>query len=70
MRHVAVSNPLGTLYWLKHGDTGRIKAHFGSIEEWKTIPSWKEMDLSRPSDRPEDAVVLDHGYDETKPLSR
>lgn len=69
MRHVAVSNPLGTLYWFKHGDTGRIKAHFGSIEEWKAIPSWKEMDLSRPSDRPEDAVVLDHGYDETKPLS-
>ena len=27
------------------------------------------MDLSRPSDRPEDAVVLDHGYDETKPLA-
>ena len=69
MKHVAVSNPLGTLYWLKHGDTERIKAHFGSLEEWKAIPDWKDMDLSRPSDNPDDAVVLNHGYDETKPVS-
>ena len=69
MKHVAVSNPLGTLYWFKHGNTERIKAHFGSLEEWRAIPDWKHQNLSRPSDDPEKAVVLHHGYDETKPVS-
>ena len=69
MKHVAISNPLGTLYWFRHGNTERIKAHFGSLEEWKAIPDWKDMDLSRPSDNPKDAMVLNHGYDETKSVS-
>lgn len=68
MKHVASSNPLGTLYWFKHGNNERIKAHFGSMEEWEAIPDWKHMDLARPSDNPEDAIVLNHGYDESKPV--
>lgn len=68
MKHISSSNPLGTLYWFKHGDTERIKAHFGSIEEWKKIPSWKEgYDTTPPSSAP---ILLDHGYDESKPIDR
>lgn len=66
MKHVAENKPLGTLYWLKHNDREKIDANFGSLEEWKKIPSWKEYDTSRPGD---EAIILDHGYDESKPVS-
>lgn len=65
MKHVASSQKLGTLYWFKHSDQQRIKAHFGSVEEWKKIPSWKEFDRTHPSSQP---ILLNHGYDEQKPV--
>ncbi len=67
MKHVTSSKPLGTLYWFKHHNMERIKAHFGSIEEWKKIPSWRDFDRSHPSDVP---IIHSHGYDETKPTSQ
>lgn len=66
MKHIASTRKLGTLYWFKHGDMERIKAHFGSLQEWKKIPSWTEFDRTHPSDT---AIILDHGYDESKPES-
>lgn len=66
MKHVSQSQKLGTLYWFKHGCEDRINAHFGSREEWAKIPSWETFDTSRPSDTP---ILLDHGYDDSKPLS-
>lgn len=65
MKHVAQSQELGTLYWFKHGNEERIKAHFGSREEAARIPSWKEFDRTHPSDTP---IILNHGYDESKPV--
>ncbi len=66
MKHVASSHPLGTLYWIRHNITGRINAHFGSLEEYRKIPAkWKDFDCSRPESEP---VPLDHGYDESKPV--
>ena len=59
--------PLGTMSWFKNNDTGRISAFFGSREAWKRIPGWDAVDLTRPSDTP---VMLDHGYDETKPVEK
>lgn len=66
MKKVARSKPLGTMYWIENNDEERIRAHFGSMEEWKKIPSWKDYDTSRPGDKP---IILDHGYDESKPVS-
>lgn len=66
MKHVAASQPLGTLYWFKHGNEDRIRAHFGSREEWEKIPDWKHFDTTRPSDTP---IIHSHGYDENKPES-
>ncbi len=66
MKHVSTTNPLGTLYWFKHDNQDRIKAHFGSRAEWEKIPSWKDYKLEELSQTP---VILNHGYDETKPIS-
>jgi hypothetical protein len=55
----------GTQYWIKNNIQERIAAYYGSKEKWAAIPrKWKDMDLSRPTD---EAVHIDHGYDESKP---
>ena len=43
----------------------RVRAYYGSLEAYKAIPDWKHMDLSHNSEK---AVVLDHGYDESKKI--
>ena len=58
----------GTQWWIKHNDQNRIKAYYGSLENWKNIPDWKHADLSAPAGM-DQAVHIDHGYDESKPLS-
>ena len=52
MRWVAGRNRLAPLYWKKHGVTERIARHFGSLEEWKSLPGWERTDLRRPSGAP------------------
>ncbi len=64
MRPMAYKKKWGTQWWIKHNDEQRIHAYYGSKEAWSGIPSWEDQDLSRPSDVP---IVLDHGYDESKP---
>lgn len=62
--------PRGTLNWLARGDIAHIKAYFGSLQLWKSIPGWEAQQTARPSANP---LILDHGYDEaagTGPLTR
>lgn len=54
----------GTQTWFKTGDKQRINAYYGSLDAYNNIPDWKHTDLSHPSDKP---VLLNHGYDESKP---
>jgi len=65
MRKMAYSHTHGTQWWIKHNITQRIHAYYGSIEAYNAIPKWSGWDLSHPS---REAVVLDHGYDESKPF--
>jgi len=67
MLPMAYKKQWGTQWWIKHNDQNRIKAYYGSRENWENIPDWKDIDLS---DLPgaEHAVYIDHGYDETKRL--
>lgn len=51
MKRVALTPKLGPLWWLKTDDKDRIAVSWGSREEHDSIPSWSEMDLTRPSDR-------------------
>lgn len=65
MKKVAHTSGLGTLDWRRRSDREQhIEAFFGSREAIANIPDWEHQDLSRPSEKP---VMLDHGYDETKP---
>lgn len=73
------------MYWLKHNKEGRIKAFFGGREKYAQIPEkWEEYNLLNEGKLPDGAPVdyaelkkeqnakpylLDHGYDDTKPLS-
>lgn len=65
MRRVAMTPGLGTLDWERRNDCEQqITAFFGSRERRRQIGAWNQTDLSRPSEEP---VVLNHGYDESKP---
>lgn len=65
MKRVALTKDEGTLDWVGRNDCeDKIEAFFGGREERAKIPGWKDFDLSRPSEEP---VLLDHGYDESKP---
>ncbi len=66
MRAMANKAVHGTQTWIKKGEKLRISAYYGSIEKYNAIPDWKHFDLSHNS---EEAVILNHGYDETKPMS-
>lgn len=63
MKKLATKSPLGTLSWIRNNDKARMDAYFGGKEAWERIPDWDGMDLSHPS---EEAILLDHGYDENK----
>lgn len=65
MRSVANKKQWGTQYWIKHNDTQRISAFYGSMDAWKNIPDWAHQQLNHPG---EEAIMLNHGYDESKPL--
>ncbi len=76
MRAMANKAVHGTQTWikgLKSSDASvrsiseqRVAAYYGSLEKYKAIPTWKHFDVSHNS---EEAVVMNHGYDESKPMS-
>ena len=66
MRKIAESEFYGTLNWKATENKDRISAYFGSMDVVKKMKSWKDFDVSRPT---EEVSLLDHGYDESKPES-
>lgn len=56
----------GTMNWIENNDQNRISAYFGSREAWEKIGGWDTFQVERPS---EEMTYLDHGYDESKPIS-
>ena len=65
MWFMANSKEHGTQWWLKNNKQQRISAYYGSVEAYKSIPNWKNFDVSHNST---EQVLLDHGYDESKPM--
>ena len=56
--------PDGTLHWIREGDSGRIRAFYGSLDAYRQIPGW---DVEMPSlDHDTPYTRLDHGYEETR----
>ena len=66
MRAMANKPVHGTQTWVKENNRLRLAAYYGGKEAYERIPDWKHFDLSHPTDK---AVLLDHGYDEQKPMS-
>ncbi len=66
MRAMANKAVHGTQTWIKNKEQLRISAYYGSLEQYKAIPDWQHFDLSHNS---EEAILMGHGYDETKPMS-
>lgn len=56
----------GTMHWIQTNDTNRISAYYGSRENWEKIGSWDNFKIERPTSK---VTLLDHGYDESKPVS-
>lgn len=72
MKKIAETPEFGTLDWVKNNVPERMTAYYGSMEEYQKIPkSWKDFKLESPdkSNAAAEAYKLDHGYDESKPLS-
>ena len=70
------NHPNSPYRWVKNGDVARVTATFGSMEAAKALPSkWKGVKLMAKGDFGDydamrdvkNAVLLDHGYDESKP---
>lgn len=56
----------GTMSWIENNDQEHITAYFGSKEKWEKIGTWDTFKIERPT---EEVTLLDHGYDESKPVS-
>lgn len=62
----------GTQWWIKNKVAERISAYYGSMDLYEAAPtSWDKFDIVIPSKKKDasDVVLLDHGYDESKPVS-
>lgn len=68
---IALNKRFGTRTWVKNNNTERLTAFYGDtktsgMDHYKTLPTtWDKTDIHIPSKTP---VLLDHGYDETKPF--
>ena len=73
MKSIAQTKTYGTLWWVQQNVEERMSAYFGSVEEYRQIPkNWKDFKLAIPSKKTEseEVIVLNHGYDETKPFDQ
>ena len=73
MKSIAQTKTYGTLWWVQQNVEERMSAYFGSVEEYRQIPkNWKGFKLAIPSKKTEseEVIVLNHGYDETKPFDQ
>ena len=67
MAFMANSKIHGTQWWIKNKVEPKIYTYYGSLEAYRAIPDWKHFDVSHNSETP---VLLDHGYDESKPIDK
>ena len=66
MKKIAKAEHYGTLNWRETKDKDRISAYYGTMEDWDKIGTWDTFKVERPTEK---VTLLDHGYDESKPVS-
>ena len=57
----------GTMDWINKNDQARITAYYGSRENWERIGGWDTFEIKKASMYYD---LLDHGYDESKPVDK
>ncbi|MDL2309304.1 NAD(P)-dependent oxidoreductase [Bacteroidales bacterium OttesenSCG-928-C03] len=50
LKRIAYHKTEGTLHWIQSGNEEKIATYFGSVEEWKKIPSWENFENNHPSE--------------------
>ena len=74
MRSLACAKGLGTQSWIKEGDTEKINAYYGSLDEYRKIRSWEQLRPKPLEKNIEKARLagqvaeIDRGYDTSKPI--
>ncbi len=71
MKSLANKEIYGTQWWIKNEVPERISAYYGTMEAYKAIPEkWSDYKIVIPSKKSTsaDVILLDHGYDESKPV--
>lgn len=58
-----VDSQYGTQTWIKSQDTDKIKAYWGSLDQYKAVKVWEDVSLAQDYGQ---VIRLDHGYDEDK----
>ena len=69
MKKVAKTPEYSTLWWVENNVESRIKAFYGSLEEYNKIPrTWDKFNIVIPSKKQnsDEVIILNHGYDENK----
>ncbi|MDR2647163.1 MAG: NAD(P)-dependent oxidoreductase [Oscillospiraceae bacterium] len=65
MEKVAHTPIYGTANWVETNNQTRLNAYFGGRKGWESIGNWDTFKIERPTDA---VTLLDHGYDESKPI--
>lgn len=74
MKPFAYEKGMGTQWWVEN-DKEKLDAYYGSLEEYHAIKSWDQLrpnDLEKNLNQAQakgEIKILDHGWDETRPLS-
>ena len=71
MKSLANKEIYGTQWWIKNAVPERISAYYGTMADYKALPEkWEDYKVVIPSKKTtsSDVVLLDHGYDESKPV--
>ena len=73
MRPFVYEKGMGTQWWVEH-DTEKLNAYYGSMENYRSIKSWRQMipphwkKNIREAEAAGEIRVLDHGYDTSRPV--
>ncbi|MEG1664297.1 MAG: NAD(P)-dependent oxidoreductase [Mucinivorans sp.] len=67
MRPLAYRKERGTMDWIRQNNKELITVYFGTMVAWQAIGHWGQVDTTPPTKQ---VRLLNHGYDETKPLGK
>ncbi len=71
MKKIAETPEYGTLWWAENKVDVRLSSYYGSLDAFNKLPrSWDDFDVIIPSKKTtsDEVILLDHGYDESKPF--